>query len=209
MLAFFRVGRLPSNLHMLLSGMVGLLFRTAMPFLPFVIFACDAPPASQKKVTAAPTESEESVLNLSLAGMSETKGSCLMSTVSPPTDVLWPDSLSFKGKGGLVRAGDARFDEMARTWARAEPERSAAFRTPVEARKFGYRIVDDASSVRSCRQILTVYSPIFEGDFAFVITDVQTVGITGGQIHVSILQHGKNQWETIASGNADWGRPII
>lgn len=156
-----------------------------------------------------PTESEESVLNLSLANMRATNSSCLISTVSPATTVFWPDALLFKGESKLFRAGDARFDEIAIAWARAKPKRSATFQIPRQAMQHGFRSIDAASSVRGCQQQLTLRSPVFDSEFAFVIADIGTTGIAGGDVRVSIFQRNRDQWVPVAFGSSRWGRPII
>lgn len=189
--------------------MSGRPFRATMLSLPLFLCACEGQWDNQDKVMEAPTDGEASVLNLSLAGMRATNSSCLVSTVSPATTVFWPDALLFKGESKLFRAGDARFDEIARAWARANPKRSATYRIPRQALQLGFRIIDAASSVPGCHERLTLRSPLFDGDFAFVITDVQTAGIAGGDFRISIFQRNRDQWQGVAFGSAGWGRPII
>lgn len=189
--------------------MSGRPFRTAMLTLPLFLCACEGRRDAQEKVMEAPTKSEEGVLNLSLANMRATNGSCLVSTVSPATTVLWPDALLFKGDSKLFRAGDARFDEIAAAWARAKPKRSATFQIPSQALQHGFRIIDAASSVPGCQQRLALRSPVFDSDFAFVITDVETTGIAGGDFRISIFQRKGDQWRSVAFGSARWGHPII
>lgn len=189
--------------------MSGRLFRTAMLSWPLFLCACEGRRDEQENVVEAPTENEESVLNLSLANMRATNSSCLVSTVGPATTVFWPDALLFKGESELFRAGDARFDEIATAWARAKPKRSATFKIPHQAMQRGFRIIDAASSVRGCQQQLTLRSPLFDGDFAFVIADIKTTGLAGGDVRVSIFQRNRAQWQPVAFGSSRWGRPII
>lgn len=190
-------------------AMSGRPFRTAMLSLPLFLCACEGQGDAQEKVMEAPTDGEESVLNLSLADMRATNSSCLISTVSPAVTVFWPDALLFKGESKLFRAGDARFDEIAMAWARAKPKRSATYGIPRQALQLGFRIIDAASSVPGCHERLTLRSPLFDGDFAFVITDVQTADIAGGDYRISIFQRNRDQWQSVAFGSARWGRPII
>lgn len=190
--------------------MAALAFRTVILILPFFLGACGTKSQAEQRVPEAPTENEERLLNLSLAGMGgETRKQCVVSSVRPATTMFWPDVLSFNGEREQVRQGDARFDEIARSWDRAKPKRSESFRIPRQALRLGFSIIEDASSASSCPERLTLYSPVFQGDFAFAIGDVQTASAAGGDIHVSVFRLRKKQWESVAYGRTSWGRPII
>lgn len=61
----------------------------------------------------------------------------------------------------------------------------------------------------SCRERVTLYSPIFESNFAVIAADVQFAGIAGGYTYTTVFRFRKSRWESVAFGTADWGRPVI
>jgi len=173
-----------------------------------LLCACEVRKGADKTEVASPTAKEEEILNLVLADMQTMSGSCLKPIVSPTREFFWPGAFSFRD-GKFARAGDARFDEIARLQTRAKAERSVSIRMPDQYSLRGFRLVENASAVSSCHAQLTLYSPLFDGDFAVVATDVQFAGVAGGDTYIRVFRFRGGRWERYAFGSSGWGRPII
>jgi len=126
----------------------------------------------------------------------------------PADTAVWPYALVF-GDGGLIYAGDARFDAAARRWGRAKPDGPARIRVPLDAAPRGYRAVEAPNATPACRARLTLYRPLFDGDLAFVAADVARAGLPGGRTDVSIFRYRGGRWTHFAYGSSAYGVPIL
>jgi len=179
-----------------------------MLWLSAALCACERQHKVEQTKAAAPTKREAEILNLVLANMNEEKWACLQATTST-TDWYKPDWLSFAGEREHTRAGNTRFDQIARIWDRPQSDRQMPIRVPGQASRLGFRVIEDANPMPSCRERLTLYTPIFEGDFAVVAADVQFAGNAGGNTETRVFRFRKSRWESVAFGTTGWGRPII
>jgi hypothetical protein len=185
------------------------LFRPATLSLLTLLSGCEFRRGAEEVVAAAPTAQEEEVLNVVLADTHEADASsCFERVVRPTTVLFWPGAMSF-GDGKLSYTGDERYDEIAALEARAKTVRSVSLRMPDQAARRGFRVVENASTIPSCRARFALHSPLFDGGFAVVATDVQIVGVAGGTTHVRVLRRRGGRWQSYAFGVSSWGRPVI
>ena len=192
-----------------LSPMLGPLFRLATLSFLTLLCGCEFRRGGQEAFVAAPTPKEEEVLNLVLANMGDIDhSSCLERVVRPESNLFWPSALFF-GDGKLTYAGDARFDEIAALQSQAKPLRSVALHLPALATRRGFRVVENASSVPSCRARIALHPPLFDGNFAVVTSDVQLMDKPGGDAQIQVLRFHDGHWQNYASGVSSWGRPVI
>jgi len=184
--------------------------KLAVP-LATLLCACGSgtePASSPDQAISAPTAAEAQLLGHVLADIPPPNTCLASATFVSQRPGSWADSLSF-GDGRLAWPGDERFEHVAERWNRAAPLRSDRIRLPREAAHPRFRIVPDPGSTPTCEVRWTLYTPLFDGDMAFVFADEQGAGERpGGDVRFWIFLRRAGRWAPLAYGSASYGRMI-